>query len=446
MSHLIIKNVGAIKSIDVQLNKINVIMGPQSSGKSTINKIACFCSWVEKKVSLTQSFDFFLKEDAFAKNLIVFHKLNGYLRNDSFIQYESPVVKFSYRHEEGVPHFEWIDQYNYVRPKISYIPAERNIVSMIMGWKEVNLPNNNIRNFMSDWNSARKNYTPDSHAAIRNLDVEYYYDSDVDTDLIETKDGAKINLTNASSGQQSMIPLYILVDYFTRVIYDTQPDESIDATQQKARLARALISKSVLEVTQDEDIAKDPNKISEYLETLKFPTKKEFLTKELEATEGWQFLESFIQYLQHYTYTNYSSLFIEEPELNLFPQTQCNLLYYILTAMQSSEKDHQLFLTTHSPYVLYALNNCMLAWLVKDTMPEDELKELTCYASQINPSLISVWELKDGELHRSANNKNHTIQNEDGLISKNYFDENMKGIMDDFYKMLNYYGDTEDED
>lgn len=78
MAQLIIKNIGPIKDIDITLNKVNVIIGPQSSGKSTINKIACFCSWVEKKVSLEQSFDFFLKDDNFITNLIVFHKLDGY--------------------------------------------------------------------------------------------------------------------------------------------------------------------------------------------------------------------------------------------------------------------------------------------------------------------------------------------------------------------------------
>lgn len=75
MAQLIIKNIGPIKDIDITLNKVNVIIGPQSSGKSTINKIACFCSWVEKKVSLEQSFDFFLKDDNFITNLIVFSQI-----------------------------------------------------------------------------------------------------------------------------------------------------------------------------------------------------------------------------------------------------------------------------------------------------------------------------------------------------------------------------------
>ena len=42
--------------------------------------------------------------------------------------------------------------------------------------------------------------------------------------------------------------------------------------------------------------------------------------------------------------------------------------------------------------------------------------------------------------------RNSTIQQPDGLIGDNYFDRNMKEVMDDFYKMLNYYSDDKDED
>lgn len=49
MTHILIKNVGPIKNVELDLNKINVFMGPQSSGKSTIAKILCHCQWVEKQ-------------------------------------------------------------------------------------------------------------------------------------------------------------------------------------------------------------------------------------------------------------------------------------------------------------------------------------------------------------------------------------------------------------
>ena len=36
---LIVKNFGPIKEVDIDLKKINVFIGPQGSGKSTIAKI-----------------------------------------------------------------------------------------------------------------------------------------------------------------------------------------------------------------------------------------------------------------------------------------------------------------------------------------------------------------------------------------------------------------------
>ena len=47
MPNLTIRNVGPIKVVEgINLNKVNVFMGPQSSGKSTIAKILSFCTWV----------------------------------------------------------------------------------------------------------------------------------------------------------------------------------------------------------------------------------------------------------------------------------------------------------------------------------------------------------------------------------------------------------------
>ena len=56
MSTITIKNIGPIKEVvEISLNRINVFMGPQSSGKSTIAKIISFCTWVEKDVATSQS-------------------------------------------------------------------------------------------------------------------------------------------------------------------------------------------------------------------------------------------------------------------------------------------------------------------------------------------------------------------------------------------------------
>ena len=55
MKKLIIENIGPIENVELELKRINVIIGPQSAGKSCILKIACFCAWAEKRIQLEQS-------------------------------------------------------------------------------------------------------------------------------------------------------------------------------------------------------------------------------------------------------------------------------------------------------------------------------------------------------------------------------------------------------
>ena len=68
MKRLLIKNFGPIKEANLTLGQVNIITGMQSSGKSCVLKTACYCSWVEKRLELTQKVNGFGKE-FFATNL-----------------------------------------------------------------------------------------------------------------------------------------------------------------------------------------------------------------------------------------------------------------------------------------------------------------------------------------------------------------------------------------
>ena len=136
---------------------------------------------------------------------------------------------------------------------------------------------------------------------------------------------------------------------------------------------------------------------------------------------------------QHHAYlfkTNNSQFIIEEPEMNLFPETQRDLVYHLLNKCLEKE-GNRLTITTHSPYILYALNNCMMAGLVYDKMDEESKSRLKCGTSKISPSDVSIYEIQEGVVKQ--------VQKEDGLIQDNYFDQQMGKLMDDFYLMLNYY-------
>ena len=84
MRRLIIKNIGPLNNVNVTLNKINLIIGPQSTGKSCILKIASFCAWLEKSISLNQDIRDFLTREFIEAHLLAFHNLQGYINDDSF--------------------------------------------------------------------------------------------------------------------------------------------------------------------------------------------------------------------------------------------------------------------------------------------------------------------------------------------------------------------------
>ena len=432
MAKIIIRNVGPIKEAEFDLNKVNVFMGPQSSGKSTIAKIISYCTWVEKDVATNQSLEDYQKnENYFKERLENFHKIKGYFKPNSFIEYCSDIVTLKY--DSGKFNIAWVDRYAYKRSKISYIPSERNLV-ILSEMEKVELSKNNIRSFLFDWFTAKKIYSQTKKLSILNLNVDYYFDEDkAKEDHIHGKDSNgdyDILLSNASSGLQSLVPLLAMTEFITDWIYNTEEEISFEQNEKRAKVIQLLIKEILLKPYFNQSYV-DDSEIKEKIEQVIQKIK----TADIEAIN----LASKYNAINTNLFTtNSSQLIIEEPEQNLFPEAQKDLIYHLLEKCLNRE-GNKLTLTTHSPFVLYALNNCMLGHLVKEEMMKDEdYTNLKSLKSSIDPSDVSVWQITNtGKINR--------IQGDDYLIENNYFDACMKDVMDDFYKMINYYGD-EDED
>ena len=424
MSTITIKNIGPIKEVvEISLNRINVFMGPQSSGKSTIAKIISFCTWVEKDVATSQSLSEYQENKTyFRERLESFHKIKGYFSSDSYIHYKSEVVDIVWENEECS--ISWVDKYAYKRSKIAYIPSERNMVILPEARKS-EFGNTNIRSFLFDWFEARKKYSNENNLSVLNLGVNYYYVEGSEEDHIRGNNNDAeydILLSNASSGLQSITPLIAMIEYLTKWIYD-EDTISFEQDERKQRVNRILAVEKVLKPYYD----KDDLPIGDIQELVNSFNEK-LHEKEEKAVEYFDDYKTISNSL--FKTTN-SQFIIEEPEQNLFPETQRDLVYYFLQKCLNKE-GNRLTLTTHSPYVLYALNNCMMAGLVSDKMEANELSKLKCNQSKINPVDVSIYEIREGVVRG-------TIQGEDGLISDNYFDQKMKDLMDDFYLMLNHY-------
>ena len=433
MASITIKNVGPIKNIEnLELKKVNVFMGQQSSGKSTIAKIISYCTWIEKDVALSQSLNGYSQNGNFRKKLEEFHRLYGYIKGNTEIYYTSDVINLRFSNNEC--HIEWVDKYAYRRDKIAYIPSERNL-TVLPFIQTVAMPNNNNRSFLFDWLTLRSKYRKDKKVKILDLPVAYYYKEGLGTGenrIISTEKNNQydILLENASSGLQSVTPLIVAFKYFSEWIYANEEDLSFEKQQKLDKVGWQLYQELVFEPLfgkkpSSEEIKDSMEKINEMLKNqdanaLAFTKKWNEIIKKFERTYRTQFI-------------------IEEPEQNLFPSTQRALVYHLLQLINGG-RDHRLTMTTHSPYILYALNNCMMGYLVNTQLQGEEKHDYSANnflseKSWINPQSVSVWEIEEGGLRN--------IQDKDNIISENYFDKIMTDLTDEYYQMLNYYTDEE---
>lgn len=132
MAKITIKYVGPLKEVTLDIKRINVFMGPQSTGKSTIAKIISQALWAEKNfLTMKEKYDFY-------KGLIDFHNMDkNYFSNPAAeIIYESPWCSIRMKYEVGkrTPQTVYEKKENkelYHNTKIEYIPAERNFVASI---------------------------------------------------------------------------------------------------------------------------------------------------------------------------------------------------------------------------------------------------------------------------------------------------------------------------
>ena len=342
MKHLIIRNLGPLKEADVELKSINVIIGSQSSGKSCVLKTACYCTWVEKRIELTQTAECFKKDGTFLKELERFHKLKGYIKANTFISYETDFMSFSYDNATDTFTFNWKEgRWGYRRPKVTYIPAERNLVAAIPNWLEVNFENNNIRSFMADWETARQ--ATQNELSVLNLDVSYHYDSHTKSDKVQVANGVTLDFTNTSSGLQSVIPLFVHLNFLYKKQNRSEMRMSIAFGKERDRLIRFVSETFIPQMGKDVTDIHHGNEIDDGINVHTIGNKKYLLSLESEA-ELTDICERFI-------YSNAYEIFLEEPEANLFPPTQTVLVEWLIDLMKE-EKPCSLFIATHSPYIL----------------------------------------------------------------------------------------------
>lgn len=124
------------------------------------------------------------------------------------------------------------------------------------------------------------------------------------------------------------------------------------------------------------------------------------------------------------------TIYIEEPEAHLFPRAQ-NRLVEILAALVARRRENNLLLTTHSPYVLAKFNNLIKAGDIarpsKHGVDVDVAKVIPP-ASWLNSKSVNSYAIVDGIIVN--------IMDDSGLIAADYLDDVSGDIAKEFSQLL----------
>lgn len=370
MQRLIIRNIGPIVEADIRLKKVNVFIGPQSSGKSTIAKIISFCSWLEKnKHELEGSYLF---AGSVIDKMVTYHRMEGYLSEKSRIFYQGDNIAFAYNWTDPIPlefeqeHFNsshhspkekfFFKTERLTNPKVLYIPAERNFVSVVPNLQKYDDSKDSLQSFVVDWYEAKRSFKKDDALDLIDLNMKYY--SNNDEDYVQIGEGMAIKLRNASSGLQSVIPLLVVADYMTKGMYAKERPFSVEERDVLDRILHRL----AIDKLPTNDIEDLKRRLSGFMQG------------------------------KVYSHTQFV---IEEPEQNLFPTEQYKLMEY-LVAIINHGKQHRMTLSTHSPYIINFLN--VLLRRPKDSTSYIDHKNLNVF-------LIHEGRLSDMLMHDASRTK-----------------------------------------
>ena len=372
MATIQIKNLGPIKDTGlINLTDVLLVIGRQSSGKSTFMKVLCFCRWIEKKImtSFDNTIQAYTHNKRFTRELKQFHRIDEmYFKEGTEIIYDGDVVTISLTGVDQNAKINrkleaWEDRYN---SKLSYIPAERNLVSAVQNINDTYKAKerDSIFNFIQEWYEAKDTYGSDNKLTLSLTDVFKYY-SDKGLDYVVLPNGKPITSFYASSGVQSIMPIDVMTDYVMGVV---------------GKIVKFSMSDLM-------------NRLMESLDT---DVRNEIVHGAHEVTE-----EELAPIREKMKYQS-AQLFIEEPEQNLYPDAQRKLVQNIirhLKAVKSVGKHRSMVvLTTHSPYVLSILNVLIADAAAVEKKPGDErLKDVVDESTLLPTDAFSAYFInKDG--------------------------------------------------
>ena len=269
------------------------------------------------------------------------------------------------------------------------MPSDRNVVTM-KDIEKRDLENTNFRSFLFDWLDTNRHFSKDNMISILNLDIKYYFDSTSKDrkDRLVHKNGKSYNISlyDASSGMQSVVPMTVLIHYLLSDYFDNYNKEiSFEQREKNIELSWRIV-KYILQKAYPDEVTDDNYKL--------FFNDDVKIKQEQGDENAKMLLNKMRSFYKQLTEPNNISFILEEPEQNLYPNTQVELIKDIVKECNGNHPSTVL-ITTHSPYVLTAINNLIYAAKVGKNNPH-AVEQIISSTMWLSEEMVSAYRVANG--------------------------------------------------
>ncbi len=389
---LIIKNFGPIKSVELELGSFNILIGENATGKSIVAKLLAVCRY----------FSYIIDDGLFPKSFedgLEARGLIEFIQDNSVINYECEHYVFKSerklnraveRDENG--EFMYETETHFFSTEL--VPKSGKFENLLKELRSIQRPENLFDKYaLNGWNIPTSFFQNDVAAV---LDNPFF---------VPTERGLQSIFSLGKNSIQNL------------------SDALFNQLAELDQIARAF---------------KDETKIEPLNIIYKNENGKGYIKKDTDdtyyslfnAASGYQSTIPIVLLLKYYSDIRKKSktFIIEEPELNLFPLVQYELIQFL--ADKTINFGNSILLTTHSPYILTSINNLMYAYKTGQNHHE-EAETIIEKKYWLNPEDVSVYMLlPNGECE-------DIFEREEGMIKVEKIDSVSRKLNHQFDTLIN---------
>lgn len=414
---LVIENFGGLKTLEFELKSINILIGPQASGKSISVKLMYFFkSFVSEILKSIENGDTKRELDSKQKETFINYfpreawpkgsfKLEYYI-NDSWIRVERKAAKsliFTYSEDfkkmllKGRKILKDEQKKVEKEPRISSFKTSRNTRQRF---------NECVSDEISDTSIYNQFFVPAGRSFFANIQTSIFS-----------------FLSNNKSLDPFLIEFGSFYENFKRFAFDLDEENSSKNDKKFRKDFDKLINEIMngsfkREKDKDFIIHNDSRKVN--------------LANASSGQQETLPLVLVLKVLSNLTFFNKgATLYIEEPEAHLFPTAQRKIIQLLARTFNSQNGVFQIIVTTHSPYILSSFNNLLEAGKIVRDNPDDKkrVSKIIPEHEILNPNDLIAYSVFNGQ-------KKILVDSETNLISQNILDSVSDELAIDFGKLL----------